>query len=100
MLHSADGVNGLLRSSRLSFVTWAFNSFAESRKTWRGFGGFAGILVDEELSLDKEVINWESRAREDVVRSTRFCMSVFDDALFVEVMSLSHCQRRYRQWQI
>jgi len=85
MLHNADGVNGLLRRSKLSFVTWAFKSFAESRRTCRGFGGLAGIL-DVDESPDREVRNWVINAREDVVRSRRVCISGFDDGLFADAI--------------
>lgn len=67
-------------------MTWAFKSFAESRRTWRGLGGLAGILVDEAWSLDRDVRNWVSNAREDVVRSRRACMSAFDDDLFADAI--------------
>ena len=67
-LTNALGVNGLLMSNKLSFVVCAFSKEAESRRTWRGFGGFAGSvasLVEE----DKEAKNCAMRCCEDVARS-------------------------------
>lgn len=70
ILTTAVGVNGLLRSRRLSLVVCAFSREAESRMTCSGCGGLGGRteVVAEEESEDR---NRLSRTCVEAVMSVR-----------------------------
>lgn len=54
----AEGVKGLLMASSETLVVCALRREAESRRTWRGFGGFEIVVTGPALSLSvKDALN-------------------------------------------
>jgi hypothetical protein len=79
----ADGVKGLLIASRLSLVVWALTSFAESLRTWRGFGGLSILVSGASMAVlllgFSDEVNWVSKVKVDVIKSLRACESSLRD---------------------
>jgi hypothetical protein len=69
----ADGVKGLLIARRLNLVVWALTSFAESLRTWRGFGGLSILVSGASMAVlllgFSDEVNWVSKVKVDVIKS-------------------------------
>jgi hypothetical protein len=86
----AEGVNGLLVASSAIFVTCALSSVAESRTTWRAFGGDGIGCAVTESDEDAEVNCDSSACAEAMVRLSATVSSCFDPAIFNTSPSLEY----------